>query len=69
MSVASSSNLETSTRDLMLAWERAQDQWRDAKSQQFGQTHIQPIPDLVVQARDAMGQLESLLRKIKHDCE
>ncbi len=69
MSVASSSNLETSTRDLLLAWERAQEKWRDAKSQQFGQTFIQPVPDLVVQARDAMAQLESLLRKIKHDCE
>ena len=69
MSVASSSNLETSTRDLLLAWERAQEQWRDGKSREFGHTYIQPIPDLVVQARDVMGQLESLLKKIKHDCE
>ena len=69
MSFASSSNLETSTRDLMLAWERAQEQWRDAKSQQFGRTFIQPLPELVVQARDAMAHLETLLRKIKNDCE
>ena len=69
MSVASSSNLETSTRDLMLAWERVQEQWRDAKSQQFGHTFIQPLPELVVQARDAMAHLETLLRKIKNDCE
>ena len=69
MSVASCSNLETSTRDLMLAWERAQEQWRDAKSQQFGQTFIQPLPERVVQARDAMAHLETLLKKIKNDCE
>jgi len=69
MSVASSSSLETSTRDLMLAWERAQEQWRDGKSQQFGQTFIQPLPELVGQARDAMAHLETLLRKIKNDCE
>ena len=69
MSVASSSSLETCTRDLMLAWERAQEQWRDAKSHQFGQTFIQPLPERVVQARDAMAHLETLLRKIKNDCE
>ena len=69
MSVASSSNLETSTRDLLLAWERAQEQWRDAKSQQFGQAHILPIPELVISARDAMAHLEILLKKIQHDCE
>ena len=69
MSTASSSNLETNTRDMMLAWERAQEQCRDAKSQQFGHTFIQPLPDLVVQARDAMAHLESLLKKVTHDCE
>ena len=69
MSVASSSNLETSTRDLLLAWERARETWRDVKSQQFGRTFIQPVPDLVVQARDAMAHLESLLKKIQYDCE
>ena len=69
MSVASSSNLETSTRDLMVAWERAQEQWRDSKSQQFGQTYLTPLSDHVAQAREAMGQLANLLKKIQHDCE
>ncbi len=69
MSTASSSNLETCTRDILLAWERAQEQWRDVKCQQFGQTFIQPLPERVVQARDAMGHLEALLKKITHDCE
>jgi hypothetical protein len=69
MSAAASSNLETATRDLLIAWERAHDQWRDAKSQQFHHTFIEPVPDLVLQARDAMGHLEAILRKIKNDCE
>lgn len=69
MSAAASSNLETSTRDLLIAWDRANEQWRDAKSQQFLHTFIEPVPDLVLQAREAMGQLEAILRKIKHDCE
>ncbi len=69
MSTAAAANLESSTRDLLVAWERAREQWRDAKSQQFGHTFVEPLPDLASQARDAMTHLESLLRKIKNDCE
>ena len=66
---AAATNLETCTRDLLIAWERSREQWRDAKSQQFGHTFVEPLPDLVSQARDAMGHMEILLRKIKNDCE
>lgn len=69
MSAAATANLEAATRDMLLAWERAREQWRDAKSQQFGHTYIEALPELSVQARDAMTHMESLLRKIKHDCE
>ena len=53
----------------MLAWELAQEQWRDAKSQQFAHTHILPIPEQVALGRDAMAQLDRVLKKIQHDCE
>jgi hypothetical protein len=69
MSAAASATLESSTRDILVAWERATEQWRDGKSQQFGTTYIEPLPDLATQARDAMMHLESLIRKIKNDCE
>lgn len=69
MSVAASANLESATRDLMLAWNRAQEQWRDAKSQQFHHQFIEPLPDQANHARNAMGQLEAVLRKIKNDCD
>jgi hypothetical protein len=66
---AAATNHESCTRDLLVAWERAREQWRDAKSQQFGHTFVEPLPELVSQARDAMGHMEILLRKIKNDCE
>jgi hypothetical protein len=66
---AAATNLESCTRDLLVAWDRAREQWRDAKSQQFGHTFVEPLPELVSQARDAMGHMEILLRKIKNDCE
>jgi hypothetical protein len=69
MSAAASASLESSTRDILVAWERTREQWRDAKAAQFGHQFIEPLPDLAFQARDAMNHLEALLRKIKHDCE
>jgi len=69
MSTAATANLESATREVLLAWERACEQWRDSKAQQFGQTFIEPLPELASQGRNAMENLESLLRKIKHDCE
>ena len=69
MSAAASANLESATRDLLLAWQRSRDQWRDAQALHFAHTFIDPLPDLAFQARDAFGHLDSLLRKIKHDCE
>ena len=67
--VAAAANLESATRDLMLSWARTREQWRDAKAVRFGETFVEPLPDLAIQARDAMTHLESLLKKIKHDCE
>ncbi len=69
MSAAANANMQTATRDLLIAWERALEQWRDQKSVQFGQNFISPLPDLAVQSRQSMEQMESLLKKIKNDCE
>lgn len=69
MSTASSANLETATRDLTVAWSRAQESWRDQQSRHFEKTHLEPLPEMATQARDALSNLEAILRKIKHDCE
>jgi hypothetical protein len=69
MSAAANANMQTATRDLLIAWERALEQWRDQKSVQFGQNFVAPLPDLAAQSRQSMEQMESLLKKIKHDCE
>ncbi len=69
MSIGSASNLETATRDLLTAWARTEESWRDQQSRHFGKTYIEPLPELVTQARDALSHLEAILRKIKNDCE
>lgn len=63
-----SSTLETATRDLLMAWARAQETWRDQQSRYFKQNHLEPLPALTAQARDAQEHLETIIRKIKHDC-
>lgn len=69
MSTTSSANLETATRDLTAAWARAQESWRDQQSRHFEKTHLEPLPELAAQAREALSNLEAILRKIKNDCE
>lgn len=69
MSAGTSSNLETATRDMLAAWARTQDHWRDQKSRQFEETYLAPLPGLLAQSREALSNLDTILRKIKHDCE
>lgn len=63
-----SSTLETATRDLLTAWARARETWRDQQSRYFEKTHLDPLPGLTAEARDAQEHLETIIRKIKHDC-
>ena len=69
MSIAAAANLETATRDLFIAWRRTEESWRDQKSRQFEKNHLDSLPDLVAGAKDALSQMEGILRKIKNDCE
>lgn len=64
----SASSLETATRDLLAAWARARETWRDQQSRYFEKIHLDPLAGLTAQARDAQEHLETILRKIKHDC-
>lgn len=69
MSAAAIAHIDAATREILVAWDRSADQWRDSQSQYFQKTWIEPVPEVAVQAREAMTQLEILLRKIKNDCE
>ncbi len=63
------SQLEAAWRDLAAAWQNTMDDWRDAKSAEFEARFLEPLPGLIGSARQAMEELDILLRKMHHDCE
>lgn len=65
----SASNLVQAIKELTMQWEQTKSYWRDAKSQQFAETYLHPLPDHIARARFAMEELEKLLSKVRSDCE
>ncbi len=61
--------LDEATRKLQVEWERTRATWTDAKSVEFHDRYLEPLPALVAQAGAAMEELNLLLNKVKHDCE
>ena len=69
MSQVTSANLESALRDLRVAWDETRSYWRDQKSQEFERTYLERIPPQVTLAKQAMDDIEALLRKVRNDCQ
>lgn len=70
MSVQSSAaQLEAAWRDLASAWERTREDWRDGKSLEFEARFLEGLPGLMAGAKQAIEDIDILLRKLHHDCE
>jgi hypothetical protein len=65
----SASQLESAWRDLAASWQQTCEDWRDAKSQEFEKRFLEKLPGLIMTARQAMEDIDILLRKMRHDCE
>ncbi len=65
----SSAQLEAAWRDLAAAWQHVNDDWRDARAREFEQRYLENLPNLVMNARRAIEDIDLLLRKMRHDCE
>ena len=65
----SSAQLEAAWRDLASAWQHVNDDWRDARAREFEQRYLEKLPNLVMNARRAIEDIDLLLRKMRHDCE
>ena len=65
----SASQLESAWRDLAAAWQHTCDDWRDAKSAEFETRFLEKLPGLIMGARQAMEEIDVLLRKMHHDCQ
>ena len=61
--------MNDSTRELMVAWERVRETWRDGKADEFGRTYLAGLGEDVSRAVRVMDELERLFSKIHADCE
>ena len=65
----SASNLQEAMKNLSIAWAQVKEDWRDAKSIEFEEKYIESLPRDVSQAIEAMEEVDTLLRKVRRDCE
>lgn len=65
----SASNLQEAMKNLAVAWQQVKEEWRDAKSMEFEEKYIESLPRDVSQAIEAMAEVDTLLRKVRRDCE
>jgi hypothetical protein len=65
----SASNLQEAMKNLSVAWQQVKEEWSDAKSMEFEEKYIESLPRDVSQAIEAMEEVDTLLKKVRRDCE
>ncbi|MEI6560691.1 MAG: hypothetical protein WCO68_01235 [Verrucomicrobiota bacterium] len=66
---ASAASLNQATKELLLAWQETRAYWHDIKSSEFEQQYIEELPNHVQRALGVMEEIDTLLRKVRNDCE
>lgn len=70
MSVAAAaSRLTQATKELALEWERTRAHWQDVKSREFEKDYLEELPHHVTRALGAIEEINTVLGKVKRDCE
>jgi hypothetical protein len=65
----SAANLAQAMKNLSVDWQQTRAEWRDAKAIEFDDTYLEVLPQQVARATAAIEELESLLKKVRRDCE
>lgn len=61
--------LVRATKELHHRWRHVRGQWNDEHAQRLERDLIAPLEDQVRQALVAMEHLDSILHRVKNDCE
>lgn len=67
--IGSKTRLTGATKDISLRWTETRNYWRDAKSQEFHQKHMQELFARVERTTNIIDKLDEVLKKIQDDCE
>ena len=61
--------LASLTRELLQRWYQTREVWADGKAREFEERFIREIESEVKATLPAIEQLESILQRVRHDCE
>lgn len=65
----SAANLAQAVKDLKIHWDEASTHWADAKSMQFENAYLEPLPHHAARAATVIMEIDVILRKVQSDCE
>ncbi len=66
---AGQANLKRASGDLLARWNETRLVWRDDISRKFEERYIDPLVLQLRTAQEAMAHMDSVLGKIRRDCE
>lgn len=61
--------LTQAMKELSLEWEQTRSDWSDAKSREFAEKFLDELPSHIGRTVAAMKDIETILRKVRADCE
>lgn len=64
----SKARLASAHRDLISAWHRVSDAWRDEASRAFFERSVEPTERALRNAMNALEAMEDTLRQVRKDC-
>ena len=65
----SAANLGEALKQLSRDWDDTKTYWRDVKSEEFERTYLSELPQQIARVLTVMEELDTLLRKVRNDCE
>ncbi len=66
---ANGARLAALTKDLLIRWRHTREYWMDAKGREFDERYMLPLEATVNSAITGIANLESVIRKVRSDCE
>ena len=69
MSSVSTAGLSEAFKELSLEWDYTKSTWHDAQSQDFERKYLEELPQHIARAALVVEEINTLLQKIRADCE
>ena len=66
---ASAARLAALTKELLNRWQQTRECWMDAKAREFEARYMLELESMVKSATTGIANLESVIGKVRSDCE